>query len=341
MSTRLSGPAVGVLLGLLAAVAACPTQQGECPDLPKADLERLPSRLSETGLYADTRAGTLAMGVMPYQPQFELWSDGASKGRWLFLPSGTRIDSSNPDFWQFPEGTRLWKDFTRDGVRVETRLLQKIGPAPEDWVTQAYVWNADQSDATASVDGAVNASGTTHDVPSAANCMGCHAGTPSRVLGVSAIQLGYDAPSGIWDLQDLVDAQLLSHPPPANLTVPGTDVERRALGYLHANCGHCHNLSRPETAPRAQLGPLSVPGNPATCFNPQTDFELMLRTNALGSVADTPVYKTAVGRIFQRGNPDGSRAINRVQTGAMPPLGTEVVHPEGLQLLRDWVSALQ
>ena len=32
------------------------------------------------------------------------------------------------DSWRFPQGTKLWKEFTRDGVRVETRLLQKVGP---------------------------------------------------------------------------------------------------------------------------------------------------------------------------------------------------------------------
>ncbi|NVL73435.1 hypothetical protein HWN77_28170, partial [Escherichia coli] len=33
----------------------------------------------------------------------------------------------------------------------------------------------------------------------------------------------------------------LSDPPPAGIDVPGTGVVKDALGYLHANCGHCHN----------------------------------------------------------------------------------------------------
>lgn len=120
-----------------------------------------------------------------------------------------QCDERDPDAWQFPEGTRFWKEFRQGGVRIETRMLQKVGALPEDWLAVSYLWKAEGSDADAAPGGVVDAHGTTHDVPAAATCMGCHAGTVSRVLGYSAVQL----------------------------TRPRDDsVATRATGYLHANC---------------------------------------------------------------------------------------------------------
>src|SRR5262249_52457190 len=166
-------------------------------------LAALPERLSETGLYdGPPGRGVVTSGVQSYRPQFELWSDGAVKRRWIWLPPGRQIDTSDMDSWRFPEGTKVWKEFTRDGVRIETRLLSKIGPRDEDWAAVAYVWNDDGSDAAARPSGSENARGTRHDVPPASNCMACHGGRRSRVLGFSAIQLGYDAGPGYLDLAD-------------------------------------------------------------------------------------------------------------------------------------------
>src|SRR5882672_4468441 len=112
---------------------------GQCSEPSPGRLSQEPAKLSATGLFADLPSESLVEGVVAYRPQFELWSDGASKRRWIYLPPGTRIDSSDMDAWQFPEGTKFWKEFTRDGVRVETRLLHKVGPQAGDWVGVSYV----------------------------------------------------------------------------------------------------------------------------------------------------------------------------------------------------------
>jgi hypothetical protein len=82
--------------------------------------------LSETGLYAGIATRELSTGVLPYTPQFPLWSDGTEKQRWILLPNGAQIDTSNMDEWKFPEGTRVWKQFSVGGVRIETRLLENV-----------------------------------------------------------------------------------------------------------------------------------------------------------------------------------------------------------------------
>ena len=93
-----------------------------CDDVDQSRTKLLPEHLSETGLYADIATGELAPGVAPFTPRFSLWSDGSEKQRWLLLPDGAQIDTSNMDEWTFPEGTKVWKQFSSAGVRLETRL---------------------------------------------------------------------------------------------------------------------------------------------------------------------------------------------------------------------------
>ena len=112
-------------------------------DLPDPDrTSELPQRLAETGLYADIATGELAADVVAYTPQFPLWSDGADKRRWIWLPPGTQIDTDDQDEWKFPDGTKLWKEFSVAGIAIETRLIEKRGPADDDWIPISYVWNA-------------------------------------------------------------------------------------------------------------------------------------------------------------------------------------------------------
>jgi hypothetical protein len=296
-------------------------------------------RLSTTGLYADIGAGVVANGVRAFRPAYELWADGATKRRWLWLPPGTRIDSANMDGWKFPVGTKVWKEFTRDGVRVETRLLQKNGPRRSDWTLAAYAWNREQTDAFAVPDGVKNALGTPHDVPEKKVCRECHDGAVDVLIGVSAVQL--DHALGDLTLATLVAENLLSVPPVAPFTVPGDDVERAALGYLHANCGHCHNDHASGAA--------------------GLHFQLDLPVAKLGAVEDTPAYKSAVGaptrapmplpgtaasQIVVPGDPEASllyiRMLRRApDEGQMPTVASKVVDAVGSDEIASWIRALK
>ena len=64
--------------------------------IPVSAAQRLPERLSDTGLY---EPGTRSVDPRnrPFAPQYPLWTDGAAKARWLRLPPGTRIDARNVD----------------------------------------------------------------------------------------------------------------------------------------------------------------------------------------------------------------------------------------------------
>src|SRR6187402_3555279 len=71
----------------------------------------LPGELRCTGLYSDWQERTLRCGVRPYAPAHELWADGAAKQRYVWLPPESSIDVSDPDDWDYPIGTRFWKEF--------------------------------------------------------------------------------------------------------------------------------------------------------------------------------------------------------------------------------------
>lgn len=298
-----------------------------CEPVDEATVAQLPRRLSLTGLYGSGTTESLAPDVYGFRPGFELWSDGASKRRFVWLPPGARIDTSDQDAWQLPVGTKLWKEFTRSGIRVETRLLQRLSSG---WTGVGYLWERDGSDALAAPYGAIDALGTPHNVPAANECGACHGGRSSHALGFSAIQLAQPAAGDDLSLAELVRLELLSHPPATTPTVPGEETERAALGYLHANCSHCHNASR-----RARAD--------ARCFDPESELDFSLLANEGPNVAETNTYRTAKD-VIEPGHPDDSRALElasqRSRFSQMPPLATEAVDPDAVALLRRWIEEM-
>lgn len=287
--------------------------------------------LSGIGLYADTRYETLAPGVLPYDVRFELWSDGATKARWLYLPEGTQIDTQDPAAWRFPVGTRAWKEFRVDGVRIETRMLHKTDE--DHWEQVSYIWREDGSDADASPAGLIDANGTTHDVPDTAACNDCHRGGSDGLLGVTALQLTYDSASD--PLHALEVAGKLSDALPQRPSIPGNEVEVAALGYLNANCGHCHSDRHPLSAARSIR--FGLPNNLEQAA--QAPALLTLR----GAYMHHDFDGTRIG--LDPGNPEGSQMWRRMQHRndgiQMPARGSEVIDTAGLETIRAWIAAIR
>ncbi len=117
------------LCGLASAIVCLACDPRVCADQQRR-ASTLPERLSETGLFADVGQQQLAPRVFAYTPAFALWSDGAEKRRWVFVPAGAQVDTRDPDAWQFPEGTKLWKEFSHQGVRLETPCCRRLDRVP-------------------------------------------------------------------------------------------------------------------------------------------------------------------------------------------------------------------
>lgn len=289
-------------------------------DYPK-EAPKQPFLLSAVGLYRDIASKTLAPDLISYEPTYTLWSDGAAKDRHLRLPAGTQVDNSDPDHWQFPVGTVLFKEFRTPEKRLETRVIARTGTGERDYFFGAFVWRDDESDAVLAWDGANDVRGTAHDVPSNTQCGTCHNGEAGRVLGVSAVQTA--------KLTLPLTVQRVPY------QMPGTKEQALALGYLHANCGHCHN--------------------PSGSARPDTD--LMLRVSvAQQTVESASPYLSAVGMKLQSfmgadlkirivpGQPEQSglyyRMSQRGPRSQMPPVATELTDPQGLAAVFAFISAL-
>lgn len=306
----------------------------------------LPGELRCTGLYSDWESRTLRCGVTAYAPAYELWSDGAGKQRYVWLPPGSTIDVSNPDDFDYPVGTRFWKEFHVGPVGSqklgETRLMLR---SEAGWLYTAYVWSEDGTTATQTNEGVDDLFGTGHTVPSREQCKTCHIGRGEFILGWDFIMLGPGA-TGVT-AQGLAAEGRFSGLDPAwlELTVPGDEVEQAALTYLHANCGvSCHN-----TTPDATANPSGL--------------SLRLEVDALGDVLATdaaaginhlPGPNAMFGDLPNQPalpyydlrplDPERSLLLARMafrgSETAMPPLGTHIADPTGVAFVRAWIESM-
>jgi hypothetical protein len=307
-----------------------------------------PNDLECTGLYASFTTKTLAPGVQAYDPGLHLWADGAAVARFISLPVGGKIDTSDMNEWQFPVGTKTWQEFKISGQRVETRYYWKRGD--DDWVRGTYVWSAGESSAVYTTTGVTDVGGSSYDIPPVADCDTCHSGRIDRVLGVEAVSLAQASATGVT-LASLVSAGTLTQPPTGSLTIPddGTGLAAPALAWMHANCGtSCHSASPGATAASTGLLlRLEIAGSGST--------------TTLGDVAHTNAYTTSVnitpqlspysGEGWHRITPNdtfdggigtslipfmaGSRNDPELQ---MPPIDTATPDIADLAALKHWIT---
>jgi mono/diheme cytochrome c family protein len=295
--------------------------------------DSFPRTLRETGFGAP--------GLLGFSPQYPLWSDGADKQRFIALPAGASIDATNPDAWDFPRGTKLWKTFSHAGRPVETRFIERA--ADGRWRFAAYVWSADSREAElAPARGTVitvrEAPGGRYAVPSRADCLACHGGAAAPVLGFAALQLSStrDAQrSGEADLRALIERGLVRNWP-ATIAAPriaaATALERSALGTLHGNCAHCHHAAGGQVPVRLNL------------MQRVTD-PRQSAADVLHSLLDAPTrYQQGDAPAFAvvPGNAAASVLLQRMRARdgrtQMPPLGTDHPDAQALALLARWIT---
>ena len=304
-----------------------------------------PKTIECTGLYADVATGTLAPGVRPYAPAVPLWADFATKKRWIYLPPGTTIDTTNPSEWIFPVGTRAFKEFSRDGKRVETRLWHKARAGY--WTSATYAWSADEKTATLSAGGDIPwaADGGLYHIPTGMECQQCHGGRTDRLLGFEQVSLGLAGATGLT-LAELNKEHLLS-PPVASTSLSigddGTGRGATAMGWLHVNCGvACHNDNPNATGygsdMRLRLDPLLLDGRPSTDFP--------TRTTTLGMLANNPMWNTEPR--IEPGDSAHSllvklitnRGTDNPASNQMPPIASYIVDEADTPNVIAWIDKM-
>ena len=310
---------------------------------------RAPARLSETGLYL--RDGVVDERNRPFTPQYPLWSDGAVKKRWVFLPPGTTIDTRDDSAWEFPVGTRFWKEFTFNGRKVETRMLWKASAT--NWIAASYLWNEEQTEATLASDlgepdVAPVSSSRRHSIPSRSDCLACHGAKRTEPLGFNPLQLSTDRDpnaihaeplfSGSVTLDTLARNGLISQtrtnsigaPPRVRTANPAT---RTMLGYLSANCGSCHRGDG-EIAVRV----------------PSLRYDQMLRdgdavaASLIGRATSwrVPGVRDGASVLIDTASPESSAMLVRMRSRSpssqMPPLGTVLRDDAAIERMRQWIA---
>lgn len=297
------------------------------------------SRLSETGCVSPRDVMQPADGLIPYEVNSELWSDGAGKVRHLSVPDGTFIGiEAETGHLEFPPGSVLMKSFWIAERPVETRLLMRHPDGV--WAGYTYEWNDAGTDALR-IQGGKTASiaGQAWTFPSEGQCLQCHTGAAGFSLGPKVNQLNrnmtYEATGRAANqlstlssigILDFPVANPESLPSMADSSKSGQPLAERARAYLDANCSMCHR-----------------PGGP-TPSSMDFRYETPLpQTNACDVLPGNGDLGIADARLIAPGSAHRSIAINRAgrrDVFRMPRIGSNEVDVAGVSLLSDWVNSL-
>jgi hypothetical protein len=314
-----------------------PVLADPCPDASDP-----PPNLECTGLYIDIAAKQVSAAVRPYAPAVPLWSDGAEKSRWMYLPPGTTIDASDPSEWSFPAGTRFWKEFKVGGRRIETRLWKKLADPHPRWIRATYAWDRSESTAVRTEGMAVALDdGGTWTIPSPSQCDQCHFGRVDRILGFEQGLLGLAGASSASLAQLVAEGILVPAPTRVDLVIgdDGTGLAAPALGWIHVNCGvTCHNPNADALGGGAnmnlRLDPTLLDGRSSAGFTP------------IVSTVDVPaVAATWSGQIrIVPGDPADSLLVQLISHRGMgmqmPPIATNFVDEADVAKVVGWVQAM-
>ncbi len=303
------------------------------------------ARLSATGCFADTADLKPANNVAGYSVQSELWTDGAVKQRFVYLPPGTSLDITSNNEFIVPGGTVIFKNFAflQDGEvqNIETRMMIRDG---DSWQFHTYVWDETGSDAelipasdavTLSIDIDGQPESLEYLVPAERHCKLCHAPDGAELLGLVPRQLAgqvdvADESGSIEQLEFLarygyISGTHVSSPWPEPSDSQAA-LNARARSYLAANCSHCHR-----------------PGGMANNVGVVMDlsYDTPLAETGLCDVA-TSLVSTLIHRV-EPGAPEESWLYLRMiadDDTRMPPLGTSLHDTLGIGLIRDWIQTM-
>ena len=321
-----------------------------------------PARLSELGVFADLETLTPIPGIIPYDVQSPLWSDRATKKRWIALPNDGTFDSpqeritfrKNRD-WDFPVGTVFIKHFdlptqlgeTSASTRLETRFFV-VGEDNRSYGL-TYKWNEEGTEAYLQGGGTSKTFSITDedgqfvydqvwDYPSREQCMTCHTATANHVLGVkthqlngeleyphlgeSMNQLSYLNQLGVFN-ENIGDASQYDKAYPIDDET--VDLDLRIRSYFDANCASCH---RHGALPTVQM-------------DLQFHTPLVLKniigvpTNSNASDPDRLIIQPGDHSVSEFWLRDASLTQER-----MPPLAKNLVDEVYVEKLAEWIDGL-
>jgi uncharacterized repeat protein (TIGR03806 family) len=304
--------------------------------------------LSDYGFFKGTLKEQIPSdGVVLYTLNSPLFSDYASKLRFVKLPAGQSV-AYNPDsVLQFPVGTAIVKTFyypvdernPKKGRRLmETRVLLHEA---KGWVALPYIWNKEQTDAVLEVaggsdqvswiDGAGKKQSFEYQVPNMNQCKGCHERSGEMTpIGPSVRQLNDGQQLQHWETAGLLKGLPKDHIPAlVNYSDASASLDDRVKAYLDINCAHCHNPTGPARSSGLYL---------TWDSKDRTAYGFLKPPVAAGRGSGNLSYDIVPGK------PEQSilhyRMASRDPGVMMPELGRQLTHHEGVELVRSWISSL-
>ncbi len=299
--------------------------------------DTFPKVLSATGCVDPNDARRPSAGLMPYDVNAPLWSDGADKQRWLALPDGATIHFGADGDWDLPLGSVVMKQFSIASTLVETRLFMRHSDG--NWAGYSYEWNDAGTDATLLPAGKTKlVAGQSWTYPSRSDCLTCHTAAAGRTLGLETGQLNrnFAYPStarlsnqlttldhiGVFDAP-IGDAQKqIAYP-----TYDGNEaIDQRARAYLHGNCSYCHRPNSTGQGPADYRFSTSLSATMACNALPQ---ETNLGVNGARLILPGDHEKSLV-----------SLRMHALDVNRMPPLASTVVDAQGAKLVDAFIDSL-
>ena len=296
----------------------------------------MPRALSDYRFFADMRAHQPLPYVYPYALNTPLWSDGADKLRFIYVPPGERLVADGDGLLQFPVGSAIIKTFAfGEGTErqlIETRVLLH---RTDGWVALPYRWNAEQTDATLALAGGrldlTTPAGETisYRIPNKNQCKACHSKDGEVIpIGPKARNL-----SAEWLAMMVGNRQLDAVPAGVDAlpewSNPDAGTQALARAYLDVNCAHCHQ-------------PGGGASNSGLDLRWEQDDPFAIGVNkhpvAAGRGAGGMLVSIAPG------DPDASILLYRMDSNepgvVMPELGRSSIDHRAVAVVREWITGM-
>ncbi len=316
--------------------------------------------LSTYNLFRDPQRQIPNEGVVPYELNTPHFADYATLHRFVWIPEGHSCKYGPKGELQYPLGSAIiitigylhdMRAPERGEKIIETRLWIR---SSRGWVGAQYVWNDTTSEARLTVSGEkvdvswVHSNGEDREhsfrVPNRNQCMQCHE-IDDQMIPLGPVHARYLNKSIDYDhgrqnqLKYWSQIGYLSGLPANQEQIPRVpvwndpetgDLDSRARAYLDMNCSGCHR-----------------PGGIA--FTSGLDLRYEQDEPVRFGIYKAPV---AAGRsagiarfVIKPGDPEKSILMLRLRSTdpgiRMPIVGRGLMHEEGVDLIRQWISEME
>lgn len=337
----------------------CSSDNGEPEEISPVvlNLNEFPfEKLSEYNLFKSPLSELHPVyGVTPYEPISTLFSDYASKKRFIWMPDNVMATyTGDSESLDFPVGTILVKNFYYENVLpnntkkiLETRLMIKD---TDKWLFANYVWNDEQNEAVYDMNGSFVdltfqhngvAKEVSYRIPNGAECVTCHnkTGVPLPIgTKPQSLNKNYNYADGSQNqLAKLKEVGYLTDFPNAINTVVNYNdasqpLELRVRSYLDINCAHCHSDEGfcNYRKPRFGFSKTSDPINLGICVEHDEDISIHIDGNPTHIITPGSAEQSV---IYYR--------LNTVKENIRMPLrGRTIIHEEAVDLVSQWINSL-